>query len=34
MVKNVLTLQYIQENIEVIKALNVLANKLSQRRNY
>nr|DAZ52570.1 MAG TPA: hypothetical protein [Caudoviricetes sp.] len=29
MVKNVLTPQYIQENIEVIKALNVLANKLS-----
>lgn len=29
MVKNMLTLQYIQENIEVIKALNVLANKLS-----
>jgi hypothetical protein len=29
MVKNVLTLQYIQGNIEVIKALNVLANKLS-----
>ena len=29
MVENVLTPQYIQENIEVIKALNVLANKLS-----
>lgn len=29
MVKNVLTPQYIQENIEVIKALNILANKLS-----
>lgn len=29
MVKNVLIPQYIQENIEVIKALNVLANKLS-----
>lgn len=29
MVKNVLTPQYIQKNIEVIKALNVLANKLS-----
>lgn len=29
MVKNALTPQYIQENIEVIKALNVLANKLS-----
>ena len=29
MVKNVLTPQYIQENIEVVKALNVLANKLS-----
>lgn len=29
MVKNILTPQYIQENIEVIKALNVLANKLS-----
>lgn len=29
MVKNVLTPQYIQENIEVIKALNVLVNKLS-----
>jgi len=29
MVKNVLAPQYIQENIEVIKALNVLANKLS-----
>lgn len=27
--ENVLTPQYIQENIEVIKALNVLANKLS-----
>lgn len=29
MVRNALTPQYIQENIEVIKALNVLANKLS-----
>lgn len=29
MVENALTPQYIQENIEVIKALNVLANKLS-----
>lgn len=29
MVKDVLVPQYIQENIEVIKALNVLANKLS-----
>lgn len=29
MVKNILTPQYIQKNIEVIKALNVLANKLS-----
>lgn len=29
MVENALTPQYIQENIGVIKALNVLANKLS-----
>lgn len=29
MVENALTPQYIQENIEVIKALNVLVNKLS-----
>lgn len=29
MVENALTPQYIQENIEVVKALNVLTNKLS-----
>ena len=27
--ENILAPQYIQENIEVVKALNVLANKLS-----
>ncbi len=29
MVKNVLVPQYIQENIEVVEALNVLVDKLS-----